>query len=145
MDLVSGHLASEPTPCGYSLSTCSPPEKVSGMRSSIGAYKMLSRVLPQCASYTTPLDAVTAGRESYERIKWTDHLCKSFHVAQSALASSEIITLPQPEDQLWLLHRRRCKEAWHRIHPVCDPWQQTPARWVFQCQAAWSLNHMVAL
>ena len=85
------------------LSTCSPPEKVSGMRSFIGAYNMLSRVLPQCASYTTPLDAVTAGRESCERIKWTDHLCKSFQVAQSALASTEIITLPQPEDELWLI------------------------------------------
>ena len=64
---------------------------------------MLSRVLSQCASYTTPLDAVTAGSESCERIKWTDHLCTSFQVAQSALASTEIITLPRPDDEFLLV------------------------------------------
>ena len=48
------------------LATFSEPTSVGRLRSFIGAYKVLSRVIPRCSSYLTPLDAVTAGRPSLD-------------------------------------------------------------------------------
>ena len=79
------------------------PSTVGRMRSFIGAYKVLSRVLPGCSNYLTPLDAVTAGRSSQESINWTDDLRTAFRSAQTALSSALTITLPRPEDQLWIV------------------------------------------
>ena len=73
------------------------------MRSFIGAYKVLSRVIPRRSSYLTPLDAVTAGRPSQGSINWTDDLRAAFRSAQNALSSALTITLPRPEDQLWIV------------------------------------------
>ena len=73
------------------------------MRSFIGAYKVLSRVIPRRSSYLTPLNAVTAGRPSQESINWTDDLRAAFRSAQNALSSALTITLPRPEDQLWIV------------------------------------------
>ena len=85
------------------LATYPEPSTVGRLRSFIGAYKVLSRVIPKCASYLTPLDAVTAGRPSQESISWTDNLRAAFRSAQSALSSALTITLPRPEDQLWIV------------------------------------------
>ena len=85
------------------LATYPEPSTVGRMRSFIGAYKVLSRVLPGCSNYLTPLDAVTAGRSSQESINWTDDLRTAFRSAQTALSSALTITLPRPEDQLWIV------------------------------------------
>lgn len=61
------------------------PNTVARLRSFIGAYKILSRVIPRCPAYLAPLDAVTAGRPSQDPI--------------NALTN----TLPGPEDQLWIV------------------------------------------
>ena len=73
------------------------------MRSFIGAYKVLSSVIPRRSSYLTPLDAVTAGRPSQESINWTDDLRAAFRSSQNALSSALTITLPRPKDQLWIV------------------------------------------
>ena len=85
------------------LATFPEPTTVGRLRSFIGAYKVLSRVIPRCSSYLTPLDAVTAGRPSQESISWTDDLRTAFRSAQNALSSALTITLPRPEDQLWIV------------------------------------------
>ena len=85
------------------LISCSPPETVSRMRSFVGAYKVLSRVLPGCSTYLAPLDDTTAGRQSSDVIVWTDELRDSFQRAQRALSSTRAITLPVPSDQLWIV------------------------------------------
>ena len=56
------------------LSTCSPPENVKGMRSFIGAFKVLSRVIESAAVYTSPLDASIAGNQSSDKVDWTEEL-----------------------------------------------------------------------
>ena len=76
---------------------------VARLRSFIGAYKVLSCVIPRCLSYVAPLDAVTAGRPSQESIHWIDDLRDAFRSAQNALSSALTITLPRPEDQLWIV------------------------------------------
>lgn len=37
------------------LSSCSPPNKIGGMKSFIGAVKFLARVIPHCSAYWRPL------------------------------------------------------------------------------------------
>ena len=53
--------------------------------------------------FLTPLDAVTAGRPSQDAINWTNDLRTAFHSAQKALSTALTITLPRPEDQLWIV------------------------------------------
>ncbi|KAJ8369657.1 hypothetical protein SKAU_G00096850 [Synaphobranchus kaupii] len=85
------------------LAACPAPDTVGRMRSFVGAYKVLSRVVPRCSAYLAPLDVVTAGRQSSEAIVWTDELRDSFHSAQKALLSVSVIALPKPSDQLWIV------------------------------------------
>ena len=85
------------------LSTCSPPENVKGMRSFIGAYKVLSRVIESAAVYTSPLDASTAGKQSSDKVDWTEELKIAFLAAQKALSTSKTIHLPRSEDALWIV------------------------------------------
>ena len=85
------------------LSTVVPPSTVQGLRSFVGAYKVLSRVLPRFAELLDPLDQATAGKESRERIVWSDDLLLAFKSAQRALGNHKTITIPQPSDALWLV------------------------------------------
>lgn len=85
------------------LASCPAPKTVTGLRSFIGAYKVLSRVLKDCASVLAPLDDAIAGRESKDIIHWSEELLSAFKRAQNALSSHHAITLPQPEDQLWIV------------------------------------------
>lgn len=85
------------------LSSCEPPATVKGLRSYIGAYKALSRVIPGSAQFIIPLDDVAAGRESKEKIMWTDSLIHSFKAAQDHLQQAKTITLPRTDDRLWLV------------------------------------------
>ena len=79
---------------------------VACLRSLIGAYNVLSCVIPRCSSYLAPLNAVTASRPSQESINWTDDLKAVYRSAQSALSSALTIPLPRPEDQLWIVTDR---------------------------------------
>ncbi|XP_070546547.1 uncharacterized protein [Ptychodera flava] len=85
------------------LSSCQPPKSVRGLRSFIGAYKVLARVIPGCASLLTPLENTTAGLQSTDNIVWTDTLYDTFNAAQLALSTNWAITLPRPSDQLWIV------------------------------------------
>ena len=89
--------------CLNTLATYREPSTVGQMRSFIGAYKILSRVISRCSSYLTPLDALTAGGPSQDAISWTNDLRTAFHSAQTALSTALTITLPRPEDQLWIV------------------------------------------
>lgn len=85
------------------LATAAPPPTVHGLRSFIGAYKVLSRVLPGYCDLLHPLDLAVAGRHSRENITWTDDLTLAFKAAQSALSQAKAITLPRRADELWLV------------------------------------------
>ena len=85
------------------LATCELPRTVKNLRSFIGAYKVLSRVIPGTATLLSPLDATCAGRESAEIISWSDELRAAFSRAQSALRDHRSVVLPRPSDQLWIV------------------------------------------
>ena len=52
---------------------CSVPSTVKSLRSFNGAYTVLSRVIPGCASILSPLDDIVAGRESKD-IMWSESI-----------------------------------------------------------------------
>ena len=56
------------------LAKCPPPDTVRGLRSFIGAYKVLSRVLTNCSAHTSPLESAIAGYQFQDKIVWTDDL-----------------------------------------------------------------------
>ena len=85
------------------LSSCPPLDTVRGLRSFIGAYKALSRVLPNCSQLLAPLDHIISGKESRDAIPWTGTSLVHFHAAQNALKKHKSITLPRPSDQLWIV------------------------------------------
>ena len=85
------------------LSSVAPPSTVQGLRSFVGAYKVLSRVLPRCTELLDPLDQATAGKESRDKIVWCDELLLAFKTAQRALVDNQTITTPQPQDALWIV------------------------------------------
>ena len=85
------------------LSLCTPPDTVKGLRSFIGAYKVLGRVLPNCSRYVSPLDDLAAGKQSHDKVGWTDSFLKSFKDAQAALHNHKSIVIPRPTDHLWIV------------------------------------------
>ena len=85
------------------LSSVGPPSTVQGLRSFVGAYKVLSQVLPRFAELLDPLDQATAGKESRDKIVWCDELLLAFKTAQHALVDNRTITIPQPQDALWIV------------------------------------------
>ena len=50
------------------LSKCPPPDTVRGLRSFIGAYKVLSRVLPHCSAHFSQLETMVAGGQSQDKL-----------------------------------------------------------------------------
>ncbi|XP_077866110.1 uncharacterized protein LOC144353401 [Saccoglossus kowalevskii] len=85
------------------LSLIDPPNNVSGLWSFIGAYKVLSRVLKGYADLIDPLEQATAGQQSASKINWSENLIDSFKTAQYALQNCQEITVPGPNDQLWII------------------------------------------
>ena len=87
-----------------SLANVKPPTTVQGLRSFIGAYKVLSRVLQGYADLLHPLDSAVAKLQSKEKIFWTDELLESFKKAQLRLGNCKQITLPKPTDLQWICY-----------------------------------------
>ena len=92
------------------LSQVQPPSTVQGLRSFIGAYKSLSRVLPGYAKLLDPLDQATAGKQSRDKLVWNDSMLLAFEDAQKALNSCKEITMPQPNDTLHIVTDASVKE-----------------------------------
>ena len=70
------------------------------MRSFIGAYKALSKCIPQYSGLLGPLEDSVAGKDSKHRVVWNDDLQKTFKDAQQHSKSRKILTIPVPNDQL---------------------------------------------
>ena len=97
-----GTLSASPH-CIAALASCPAPDTVARMRSFIGAFKVLSRVIPGCSTLLAKLDDTVAGRESNEMIQWTNDLRTSFRNAQATLSTTHTISLPRTGDQLWIV------------------------------------------
>ena len=79
------------------------PTTVNGMRSFIGAYKFLSRVLPGCAAAIAPLDDAIAGMSSQDKLTGSEELADSFTRAQKTSAEPQKYHIPRASDILWII------------------------------------------
>lgn len=85
------------------LASCQPPKTVTALRSFIGSYKVLSRVIKNSSDLIAPLEDIIAGGNAKDTIAWNDELHAAFDRAQKALSTHKAITLPRPSDQLWIV------------------------------------------
>ena len=93
------------------LASTDPPQTVRALRSFIGAYKVLSRVLKGYADLLHPLEQVVAGKQSNARVAWNEGLLQAFNAAKVALGDNKTITLPLPGDALWIVTDAAVKSA----------------------------------
>ena len=98
----NGNLSASPHRIA-TLSSCAFPVTVKQMRSFIGAYKFLARVIPRSSDLLSPLEESVAGRSSGEKLEQTESLHDCFVKAQAFLSSTKTITIPRPSDQLWIV------------------------------------------
>ena len=83
------------------LSECEPPATVKGLKSYLGAYRYLARVIKNYASLLLPLEGMVSGKiEGNTKIQWSSEKLQLFHKAQSALKDAKAIVLPRPDDVL---------------------------------------------
>ena len=85
------------------LTVCKLPETVKQMRSFLGGFRVVTCCIPNYSSYLSDLESAVAGKESKDKITWTESLRACFKSAQTALKSPKTITLPRPDDQLFLI------------------------------------------
>eukprot|EP00794_Sanderia_malayensis_P001407 gene1407-1555_t len=85
------------------LSRCEPPPIVKGLRSFLGAYKILAHVMKNCSHLLSPLEDAVGGKASGDKITWTDALLNAFTSAKAALSKASVIHLPRPNDCLWIV------------------------------------------
>ncbi|CAG2208158.1 unnamed protein product [Mytilus edulis] len=91
------------------LSNCQPPKTVRALRSFVGAYKVLSRVIKNSSGLLSQLENAVAGSESKDTILWTEELNSALTSAQNAFSTNRSIALPRPNDQLWIVTGRALK------------------------------------
>ena len=85
------------------LKTCETPKDVKELKSFIGAYKVLSRVVPDCAKVIAPLDNVVSGRASTEKLVWSEQMETNFRNAKDHLDKATSIKMPRRSDKLWIV------------------------------------------
>ena len=93
------------------LSVCEPPKTVKSLRSFIGAFKFLSRVLPRYSDMMLPLDMACAGLESKDVIQWSNDLLEAFNKAKDHLKDAKILTIPNRNDKLQVVSDASATQA----------------------------------
>ena len=84
------------------LMECNPPETVTALRSFIGAYNFITRVLPSYSDKLDPLEKVISSHKS-GNIDWSPSLLKAFNDAKSHLKEAKSVVLPRSEDPLYII------------------------------------------
>ena len=84
------------------LTAIDPPSTVKALRSFIGAYKYISRVIRWHSDYVNPLDQMVAGKDTKDKLVWTEEMIGFFRKCQDSLKTCESIHMAKPTDRLWL-------------------------------------------
>ena len=85
------------------LAACDPPPTVKGLRSYIGCYKFISRVLPFYVEILHLLEEACAGKQSADKISWSEELLEAFNKSKHHLQTAKPIALPKRDEQLHIV------------------------------------------
>ena len=80
------------------LTSCPPPKTVTALRSYLGAYRFISRLIKGYANLLAPLEEAVKGKEAKDSVLWSDELLVTFERSKAALANTKSITIPRPSD-----------------------------------------------
>ena len=83
-----------------SLANASTPSTVKQLRSFLGSFKQLSSSLPKYAPTIHALERMVSGKQSAEKLKWTDELNASFVAAKQLAMNPVGLAEPRPDDLL---------------------------------------------
>ena len=86
-----------------SLAVCETPTTVKGLRSWIGCYKFSSRVLPIYADVLHPLEEMCGGKQSADKLVWSEDLKAAFELAKDHLKKAKPVVLPRVNDQMYIV------------------------------------------
>ena len=93
--LPSEHLMS-------TLAKVQPPVTVKQLRSFLGASKQMKDNLPNYSDLFQPLEKVTGGRKSGEKIVWNESLRAAFDRVQKATEDPDVLALAKPGEKLYI-------------------------------------------
>ena len=79
-----------------------PPVTVKQMRSFLGGCKQMKDNIPNYSELFKPLEKVTGGRKSGERIVWNDSLRAAFESVQKATKNPDILALAKSGEKLFI-------------------------------------------
>ena len=94
---TSGKLRASPHKLS-SLANCPPPKTVSSLRSYLGLYRFISRIIKGYASVLAPLEQVIKGKDAKELIQWSDQLHDAFNRSKDVLTDAKSIVVPRKTD-----------------------------------------------
>ena len=76
------------------------PRTVKQLRSYIGAYRTFYEAKPKLAHLMDPLEQMTAGKPSSEKLAWTDQQEMHFKASKEEMKKLDNLYIPSPADQL---------------------------------------------
>ena len=82
------------------LSAAEPPATVKKMRGWLGAFRQISKTIPNHAVVLQPFEKLVGGKNSKDKIQWSPQLLKEFDVAKKSIQTVRPITIPRPSDHL---------------------------------------------
>ena len=86
------------------LNACPPPATAKALKSYIGAYRFLARVIRNYASLLLPLEQMLSGNPAPNtKLVWSPEQLHAFELAKSALKDAQSVVLPKPEDELQII------------------------------------------
>ena len=86
------------------LAECEPPQTAKALKSFIGAYRFLSRVIKDYASLLLPLEMMITGKVPLNtKLQWSDSQLQALKKAQGALKDTKSVVIPKPDDQLQIV------------------------------------------
>lgn len=98
----AGNLTASPHKLS-ALASCPEPTTIAALKSYLGAYRFISRVIQGYATLLAPLEEAVKGKGSKERIQWSEELSTAFKKTKDALANSKSISIPHPSDVLTIV------------------------------------------
>ena len=79
------------------------PVTVGQLRSYLGGFKYLSRVMKSYIDVLCPLEEMIGGRKSSEKLIWNESSLNAFKLSQQSLSDLETITIPKSSDSLQII------------------------------------------
>ncbi len=77
-----------------------PPSTAKKLRGFLGAYRKITKTIPNHSTVLQPFEKLVGGKASKDRITWTPQLLDEFKAVKDSLSTSKPISFPKSSDKL---------------------------------------------